>query len=172
MSRTLITAICLGLTLILGIFFLWPKYQSFKNLQLQLKNKEIEFRYQDEYYQELFSLSEKLKEFETELSNIDSALPSNLSLPSLYNFLQKTSSENGLILNSIGSFSLSRLPERTNIQLISIPIEVSGSYPSLKNFLKALEKSTRIIEVDGISFSSPEERELFGFKLGVKTHSY
>ena len=172
MPRTLIIAICLGLTLILGILFLWPKYQDFKNLQLQLKNKETEFRYQDEYYQELFSLSEKLKEFETELSNIDSALPSDLSLPSFYNFLQKASSENGLIFNSMGSFSLSFLPGKTNIQVISIPIEVSGSYSSLKNFLKTLEKSARIIEVDGISFSSPAEGELFGFTLGVKIHSY
>lgn len=172
MPRTLIIAICLGLTLILGILFLWPKYQNFKNLQLQLENKKTEIRYRGEYYQELFSLSEKLKEFETELQNIDSALPSDPSLPPFYNFLQKASSENGLILKSIGSFSLSFLPGKTNIRLISIPIEVSGSYSSLKNFLRTLEKSARIIEVDGISFSSPGEGELFSFKLGVKIHSY
>jgi len=174
MPRILIIAISLGLAIILGILFLWPKYQDFTNFQIQLKNKETELRNLNEYYQDLFSLSEKLKEFETEFLNIDSALPSGVSTAALsfHNYLPKVASENGLILRSAGSFSISALSGKENIQVISIPIKVSGSYSSLKNFLTALEKSTRIIEVTSISFSSPQEEDFFEFQLSVQTHSY
>lgn len=174
MPRILIIAVSLGLIMIFGILFLWPKYQNFTNLQIQLKNKEDEFKNRNEYYQDLFFLSEKLKEFETEISNIDSALPSDVSAAALsfHNYLPKVASENGVILKSMGSFSVSTLSGKGNIQVISIPIEVSGSYTSLKNFLTVLEKSARIIEVTSISFSSPQEEEFFGFQLSLQTHSY
>lgn len=174
MPRILIIAVSLGLVMIFVMLFLWPKYQNFTNLQIQLKNKEAELRNQNEYYKDLFSLSEKLKEFETEISNIDSALPSDVSAAALsfHNYLPKAASENGVILKNMGSFSISTLSGKENIQVISIPIEVSGSYSSLKNFLTALEKSARIIEVTSISFSSPQEEEFFGFQLNVQTHSY
>lgn len=174
MPRILIIAVSLGLIMIFGILFLWPKYQDFTNLQIQLKNKENEFKNRNEYYQDLFSLSEKLKEFETEISNINSALPSDVSAAALsfHNYLPKVASENGVILKSMGSFSVSTLSGKGNIQVISIPIEVSGSYTSLKNFLTVLEKSARIIEVTNISFSSPQEEEFFGFQLNLQTHSY
>lgn len=172
MPRILIIAASLGLTLILGILFLWPQYQNLQNIQLKLENKETELINRDKYYQNLFSLSEKLREFETELSMIDSALPSEIFLPSLYHFFRETSSENGLILTNITTTSSPSLPGRENIQVISISIEVSGSYSSLRNFLKALEKSARIIEVNNVSFNSPGEEELFNFQLKLQTYSY
>ena len=174
MPRILIIGISLALFLIVGVVLTWPKYQNLKNIQIQLENIKTEFRYRDDYYQNLRSLSQKLQEFEVELAAIDSALPldSSSAALSFSNFLLKTSSENGLILQTIGSFSLSSLTGKTNIQIISIPITVSGSYSSLKNFLNTLEKSARIIEVNGISFSSPGEEGLFGFSIQIQTHSY
>lgn len=174
MPRILIIIICVALSLALGVLFVWPKYQNFKSLQLQLENKETELQYRNEYYEQLFSLSEKFKEFETDLLKIDSALPLNSSSAALsfYNYLQRASSENGLIIRSMGSASLSSLLEAQSVQVISIPIEASGSYSSLKNFLKTLEKSARIIEVNDISFSSSDEEGLLSFQLGIQTHSY
>lgn len=174
MPRVLIIVISLVLSLILGVLLLWPKYQNLTNLQIQLENKKTEFKYRDEYYQDLFLLSEKLKEFEAEISNIDSALPpdSSSAILSFYNYLQRVPSESGLILKNLGSASLSPLDGKPGIEAISISITVSGSYPSLKNFLKTLEKSARIIKVESISFSSPTEEEFFEFGLGLQTHSY
>lgn len=174
MPRILLITIFVGISIIVGILFLWPKYQNFQITQRQLENKEIELLFRKEYYQQLDSLSEKLKEFSTEVSKIDSALPldSSSAALSFYNFLQKVSLENGLIMNSIGSFSLSPLSARPDVQIISIPIGATGSYAALKNFLKALEKSSRIIEVNSIFFSSPGEEGLFAFQLEIQTYSY
>lgn len=174
MPRILISTISIALTILIAIFLLWPKYLKLANLEGQIKAKETELKFKAEYYQELSFLSEKLKrEFPEELEKISSALPTNPSPPSLYQFLQKTASENGLILKSIGSFSISPSTALPGIKEITLSsLEFSGSYSSFKNFLSALEKNSRIIEVENISFSAPTEGEMLDFKLTIKTHSY
>ena len=172
MTRILIIIVCLALSTLLGVLFLWPKYQNLKNLQLQMENKEIEINNRNTYFQNLRSLSEKLEGFKEDVAKIEAALPSNPSPPSFYNFLQKTVSENGLILKNIGSFAVSPLASNPSLKVISLPLGVSGSYASLKNFLGAMEKSARIVEVNTISFSAPQNEELFDFTLEIQSHSY
>ena len=139
---------------------------------MQAENKEIEINSRNAYFQNLRSLSEKLEEFKEDVAKIEAALPSDPSPPSFYNFLQKTVSENGLILRNIGGFAVSPLTSNPSLNAISLSLEVSGSYASLKNFLGAIEKSARIVEVNSISFSAPEEEGLFNFTLGIQAQSY
>jgi Tfp pilus assembly protein PilO len=87
--------------------------------------------------------------------------------------LQKAAPENGLLLNSIGSVSTKPSTSKPEIKETVIgPLKLSGSYPSLKNFLVALEKNSRIIEVENISFSVPKEGDLFDFGITIKVYSY
>jgi len=171
----LIVLICLLTLLALGGYFLcWPKYQEFKGKKVELETKDEEIRLKKEYLSNLETLSERLSTYKEQLSKIDSALPEDSSVAALFNFLQKTSSENGLILTDIdvsGLFSLESSEER--IQKMSFSISVSGSYSAFKNFLSAVYKNSRLIEVKSISFSSSEEGEdLFDFDLNLETQSY
>jgi Tfp pilus assembly protein PilO len=178
MPRILISIILFALTILIAVFLLWPGYLKFQNLQAQTKNKELEFQYKDQYYKDLSSLSEKLNGYKDELAKIDSALPSYPSIPAFYNFIQKISSENGLVLNSIGSFSTSQLTESLQIKETTVgPFNLSGSYSSFKNFLTSLEKNSRIVSVEKISLSPPLSLEesperLFNFGVTMKIYSY
>jgi len=173
MPRILASIILFTLTILIVVFLLWPGYLKFQNYQAQVHNKEVELQYKDEYYKELSSLSEKLNGYQDQLSKINSALPVDSSLPSFYNFLQNAASENGLILKSFSSFSTKALAEKPEImETVLGPIVFSGSYSSLKNFLITLEKNSRIIEIENISFSTPKEGDLFDFKITIKTYSY
>jgi Tfp pilus assembly protein PilO len=175
MSRVLVAIILFALTILIAIFLLWPQYLRLENSQAQIQNKETELKYKEDYYNELSSISEKLEtEYSDSFKKIDSALPAGSSIPSLYNFLQKKASESGLILKNVGSFSVNPSTTITGLKEISLDsLGFSGSYPSFKNFLVALEKNSRIFEVENISFSTPKEGdEIFDFKLTIKTYSY
>ena len=172
MPRNLISGILFSLAILLGILLVWPNYQKLDNLWLQVERKEADLRNTEEYYKRLSLLSERLKEFEPELAKIESALPSGPSLPSLYNFLQRTVSENGLILQRIGDSSTKAFSVKPELKETSDSFNLSGSYSSFKNFLIALEKSSRMIKVENISFSSSKEGEIFNFDIALKTHSY
>lgn len=174
MFRTIpILSISLIILLILGgVLLWWPKYQEFSDLRSEFTRKEKEIVRKEKYFSQLETLSKKLEEYPEELSKIDSALSLDPSIPALFNFFQKTSFESGLILQglSLGKTSFSR--ELGGIQGISFSASVSGSYPAFKNFLSAIYKNSRIIEVESIGFSFPEEEDLFSFGLKLGTHFY
>jgi len=173
MSRQTTILINLLAVFLIGFFLVWPQYQNLRRLNIEIQTKRTELQYKEEYFSNIKTISEELKKYETELSKIDSALPSGPSLPSLFNFLEKTSSQNGLIFKYVGTFSVTPLEANSGIKGIYLNIAVAGSYPAFKNFLASLEKTARLIEVDNISFSTPQKaEEPFSFNLKIKAYSY
>jgi len=173
MSKSSAIAILLISILIIGAFLVFPKYQDLRSLRLEIGRRNTELQSKEKHILNLQEVSRELEKYQLEISKVDSALPSNPSLPSLFNFLQKESSKNGLILEDIGSFSITIPEDNPEIKEISLNFGVSGSYSAFKSFLSALEKSSRLIEIENISFSASEEKEsLPSFDLKIKVYSY
>ncbi len=178
MSRPiLIVSILLVFLIVLGgYFFWWPEYQNFQGLKLALEKKKAEFEQAEKYLSGLKTLSDKFAGYRDEVAKVDSALPSEPSIPALFDFIQKTGSQNGLILEEI---NLDKLPlGEGRIRKIPFSITVSGAYPAFKNFLSAVYRNARLIEVNSINFSSPIAEEkgggsnFFKFVLNLEAHSY
>jgi len=179
MPRPLAIIIGLILLVALGIAVVFSKYQNLNLLQLKVKEKEAEFQSGKEYFSNLDDISEKLKEYEENLSKINSALAAEPGLPALFNFLQTAASQNGLVLRKIAPTLPSPLKEELvkegwspEIRETGINLIVTGSYSSFKNFLSILEKTARMVEVESISFSVLEEAGPIDFNLRIKVYSY
>jgi len=169
MTRLNTIIICLLITLVLGVVLVYPKCQELSLLQKNIKVKKLDLESKEEYLSHLNDLSEKLKKNEAQLSKIDSALPSEPSLAALFDFLQKASSQNGLVLQEISAITP---PPPEGLRETRVTLVMTGSYLSLKSFLSTLEKSARMIEPESISFSYPEEIGPFSFNLRIKVYSY
>lgn len=174
MNRPIIIVICLLLSLVSGIFLPWPEYRKLQGQKSEVTQKKTELQTLKDYFAELNALSEELKESEYEiaLSKIDSALPSEFFLPSLLNYLQKTASENGLILNSFGKVASGLSGLAIEVKEFHLDLGLSGSYSALKDFLSVLEKNARLIGVENISFSFPGKEKPFNFLIKIKVYSY
>lgn len=127
-------------------------------------------RNQENYFEELRKTASRLEGYKDVVLKIDSALPSNPLLPELFNFIQKLCSQSGLVLSKIGTISTNALPQG-QLKETKAEITVSGNYSAFKNFLSGLEKSSRLIEVESVSFSATE-KEPFVFNLKIKIYSY
>jgi len=172
MNRPITIAIFLFLTFILGLAFLWPKYQDLKSFQRKVEEKRAELQSKEEYFLNLSNIAEELKKYENQLLKIDSALPPDPSISALADFLQKKISQSGLVLNEVKLVSITPSEDLPGIQKIHLDLQILGSYPSFKNFLLILEKSARLIELENIAFSSPEKEGPFTFDLRIKVYSY
>ena len=184
MSRLIIIFLCLLFIILVGFFLIWPEYQKFSTLQQEIKAKETELGYIEEYFFKLNQLSKEIENYQSQLAKLSSSLLSDSSLTtiSLINFIQSASSQNGLILKKIESFTIASpkpatpspgvSQPTTKVKEISFGFETSGSYFALKNFLNTLEKSAKIIEVENVSFSFAEKEEIPTFELKIKTYSY
>jgi len=172
-DRPIAIAVILFIILVLGFYFVFPKYQEFKEIQLEVSEKEAEFKGRAEYFAEVGSTFKRLKDYEESLGKIEDALPPTPSLAPLIYFLQTKSSENGLIFRRANLLSVSLVSEKSDIKEITFSLEFFGSYPAFKNFLSSLEKSARLIEVESISFVSQQESDqTYPFNLTIKIHSY
>lgn len=166
------TAICLIVAIVMAVLVLWPKFQELKTIQENIKIVKAELQIKQDYLLKLDDLKVKLEENQEEVAKIKTTLPDSPSVPSLLNYLQKTSSESGLILTEISPFSVSEAKDFANLKETALSIKVSGSYSSFKNFLSSLEKSARLIEIENISFSSGDTKGSSIFNLSLKTFSY
>lgn len=173
MSRIIIIFLCFFITLSLAVGVYLPKIRMLESLGTEIDIKEAEIEYHKEKVSLLNELSQKISQYQSEVQKINSALPAEPSLASLLNFLQLKAAENGLFLKKISSFSVSPFKEKKEIKEIGFSLEVFGFYPSFKNFLSALERSARILEVEKISFTSPAEKNTpYSSEIIVKTYSY
>jgi len=182
--KTTITLIIFAIALGITALLIWPKYQEVAVFKLRAEEARENLQLKEQYFLSLKDAAQELERYEPELSKIDSAFPSEPSLPSLFKFLQETSSQNGLILKSIGTFSTSVHPEKPGPEETRFDIGVSGSYPSFKNFLLEIEKSGRLIEVESVSIYPPSGGEggavpvfptgepYFYFTFKIKVYSY
>lgn len=172
MNRLVIITICLLIALILGMGVLWPKYQGLARLQRDIEIKSADLQSRQQYLDQLNQLSDELKKYKEPLLKIDSAIPSVISPPSLFNFLQKVSAQSGLVLEGVGQITTGSLEEKSEVKTHSVNLSLSGSYSALKSFLSVLEKNARLFEVENISFSSVPEGSPFSFGVRIRVHSY
>ena len=159
-----------------GYFFWWPEYQEFKQQGILLEEKTRGLEEKNNYYSKLESISNELNNYKDELDKINSALPAEASLPILFDFIQRTSAENGLILSDISlsgkAISSSKSSGETGIENISLSVSLLGSYPAFKNFLTAIYKNSRLIKASSIGFSSPTEEDFFDFSVSLETYIF
>lgn len=180
MNKSFTIPILLFIALLIIVYIILPEFYNFENLNKQLKVKNQEIQSIESYHEKIITTINRLKDYEDSLGKINSALPDSYSSPSLFNYLQKTSAENGMFLKSVG---LAKAPVKNT--KVSPEIEVSseedakeeyvninliGSYNSFKTFLKSIEKSSRMIETENISIKIEEGN--LNFMLLLKVSSY
>ena len=155
----------------IAVLVLWPMYQGLEIVRSDIERERTEVQVKKEYVLKLDEIKAQLDDRQAEVSRIQTALPASPAVPSLFNYLQRTSSEYGLVLTEISPFAVSSSKTFTDLKETAFSIKVSGPYPSLKNFISTLEKSARLIEVENMTLS-PTQDESFNFNLSLKVFSY
>lgn len=180
MKRVLAITILLFLCFLFTIYFLFPKYSDFKSLEKEISKKENLLQEKEAYFSNLEKISKDLEKYEESFKKVNSALPDTVSLSSLLNFIAKKSSENGMILKSLGigriesskvEFEEGKEKEsQSRIKELVFSFNFLGTLSSFENFLKEIEKSSRMIEIENIILNQKEE--ISEVTLSLKIRSY
>ena len=168
---SLTTAVSFLIVIAAAVFVLWPGFQELKAVRADIERGGGELQSEREYLQMLDEIKVELEENKEEIAKVNTALPSDPSVPSLFSYLQRTASESGLILTEINPFSVSSPVILTDLKEITFSVKISGPYASAKNFISTVERSARMIEIESISLT-PSEEGSFGVDLRIKAFSY
>lgn len=171
MNRKIVIFICFASVIALGVLVIRPEYREYKKLKLESAQKEIEYSYHQEYFIELADIDSKLKERKSSIEKVKHAFPDDFSIPAFCANMQKMSSKNGMILENLTGGVVSK-KAKDRIKKRQFNIGISGTFANFYNFLSDIENSAKLIEVEKISFASPEKDEPVSFNLTIKTYSY
>ncbi len=158
--------------------FFWPAFQAVLQSRDDLNSVQAKLDEARSLNQKLADLKKKYQNLDQEIQRVSDALPQGQDISALLVQLEAVTSQNGLILNSV-DFSLPALsssaPSATpagQVKTINIGLSLSGNYDSLKNFLKATEKSLRIMDISAINFgaASSEAAGLATFTVSLTTY--
>lgn len=181
MNKSFAIPILFFIALLVIVYLILPVFSDFSNLKEELEIREKEGLAIENYYRDIHDNFNKLKEYQESLEKIDSALPADSFLPSLFHYLQKASAESGIFLKGVNLDVVSRktVEEKgatEKIQEEYISIELIGFYDGFENFLKSIEKSSRLIEIEEVQITGEGEETLaeglLTLNLLLKVYSY
>ncbi len=174
MNKLIIIVGIVVLALVLGLLLLWPKYQQWQTLRLNIQQREAELQSKQGYYAQVRVASSTLAEYAEPFAKIASALPDDPSLPPLLNFFQSTAAQTGLLLEKVNLGGVTSSPQNPNApKEVRVTIQLRGSYQSLKDFVATLESSARMIEIEKLSFASSKDVKVSPLiKIDTKVYSY
>ena len=188
-DRPIAIAIIIFIIILLMYFFVVPKYYEFRDFQVKLSEAEAEYNGKFAYYSEVSKIFRELEDRKEVLNKIDNAIPPKPQLADLIYFFQQKGTESGLIIKNITLTKLAPATSEGGIKEIVFSIDALGNYQSLKNLLFLVEGSSRLFEVENVSFglqTTKQEsasqnktpivqslaQQLYSFRLEIKTHSY
>lgn len=184
MNRPIFITVLLALSLAVGFFLLWPRYQDLSGAQRKVKEKTAELERQEKYFNAVRALHKELQNYKRELTKIDAVFPQDSSLPSLYDLMQKLPSRSGLVLRGLtispGGAAGAAPESSSRVKSIGVTLQVSGSYSAFKEFIARTRISPRILTIDSLSFSAPAREakegsspeDVFTFSMNLKAYSY
>lgn len=173
MNKTIVIPIFLIASVAAGMMFAFPQYNIYKAKLIELENKKAEIEGSKSYYEEAERISIELEKYSNGISGMDVALPGDFLASLMNDYFQKKPAEAGLILRKTPSISSSTSSKYTGLQEHTATLSFVGSYPAIKNFLKTLEDSSRLFEVENIALTSPEDvLSPFTADISIKFYSY
>lgn len=163
--------------------FIVPQYNQISELRTQKADYEIVLANARKYKEERNALVKKRNSFDQiKIGQLETMLPNNPENMKLILALQSVASQYGLVLQNVktedaetgvATSQANRPGGQTSADLgtLTINFSVSGPYASFTNYIKSIEKSLRMIEIQKVSFAATDPKvQNYQYTVSIKTY--
>lgn len=160
-SLELIFSLILVITL--AVFAIQPTLMTMSDLTKEISDKETLAKELDKKVAALGTAQAIFTSLEDKLPALEEAIPSQPHLLTVLKVIEKTATDNSVIVNGI---SLSTMPDDTPVAAnqtltqLSFPVNVvvTADYRSIRSYVEALKNYKRVFLIDRVTFSTQEDR--------------
>jgi Tfp pilus assembly protein PilO len=155
--------------------FIVPHYNQISTLRAQTADYQTVLTNARQLKEQMNTLGKRYNSFDpTKLAQLDVMLPANPENMKLILALQNVASQYSMVLqnvkiddptNSDASPSRPTSQSSSDLGTLTINFSVAGPYNSFTGFVRTIEKSLRMIEVQKIGFSASDQ-----YTVSVKTY--
>ncbi len=139
----------------IAILLVWamalPLYNSISDLDVAITEREDLLASRNAIIANVKNLNTEYQKRIPEITKLSSIVPAKKSVAEVLSAVDDVSIKNGIQL-----FSSSIISQRTSdtiespYNLLSLEIGLNGSYPGLSNFLRALERNLRLVDITSV----------------------
>jgi Tfp pilus assembly protein PilO len=165
--------------LAIGFWVLMPLY-GYVKAALDVKSQnEANLAQRRTLTANLERLVSQYNERSADVTSFNKAVPAGQNIPEILINLEAMASENGLVFSGVNFKQKDFKPggiKTGDIKTLMLDMGLKGSYLAFQNYLKAMEKSLRIFDVTGISFTGVAPGQLgartdnLEFNLKINTY--
>lgn len=178
MFKSLFPILLVGAAIGIFYFFTDPAYQEIKNLRLEGKS-----------YTDALDNSKKLQAVrdqllakynaipQTQIDRLERMVPNNVDNVRLVLEVDRIAAKYSMSIKNIKLSKESASKEKNLIGksdkpygTLGLEFSVDGPYQNFISFISNLEKNLRIVDIDGISFSSATGEEVIQFGVKIRTY--
>lgn len=152
-----------------------PEIVALNKAKESFAKKDQEVKERQDYFTGLKNTLLELENYQETLQKIETSLPGEVSLASLLRFFDQKASNNGLVLGSITPLQGGSLAESEAEKLKEVPaqffrVSLMGSVSSLEGFLKDIESSARLVDVQNIDLLEAKTEASSEINVSIKAY--
>lgn len=161
LSRLVIPLVCILASVGLVALVIVPGIRGIKELREEKVKKEQELGKYEEKSRKLLALKQSEPRLDEELLFVKNALPDEEKIPELMTEVQMISGEVGTALSSLQYGGGKKEPEgAAGASEVKLQMGIEGSYPQIRNLLKAVENAARVVLANQFSISERKEASM------------
>lgn len=176
--RTIFPAILIIISLATFFFFINPRYQDVHAYKSQIAEYDEALNNEIKLEQDRDALSTKYHSFPIQAQErLVKMLPDNADNIRLVIDIQKIAASQGVTVMSINfdsnqakdSGADSRTAQK-DYGVFDLEFSVSGTYKNFLQFLKVMESSLRITDLQEVTFSAGGDKDVYNYDIKTKTY--
>ncbi len=157
------------------MYVVLPQWFSSRQIKTEALQKEQTLARRQAYFTGLKKDLAELSGYQDSLQKISTALPGEVSIAPLISFFNEKASNNGLVLKSMAESQAPVVDSDEAEKPQTIPtayfvISLNGQVSAFESFLKDIETSARLVEVQNIALQQQNEAAPADINLFVKVY--
>lgn len=175
MKRLFIVPILIFASFLVLVYAVLPQFSAVRQAKKQFAKAEQDLKYRQNYYIQLENALLEGENYKDTLQEISAVLPGEIFLPGLIDFFDQKSQTNGLTLKAFSISQTVAIVDEKAVKKDTIPsqnflLALSGDVVSFEAFLKDIETSARLVNVEQINFHKNESSDSSEINLTVKVY--
>ena len=169
MNSRLLPPLLLALSAFFVFVLLFPKYERIKLVNEATKVQEKELQDRQKIFASIKILKDQINNKTNDIRKLNELIPDKKSVPELISSLTEISGQAGLAVNDL-NFGDVLIQAESVFREIQIDLKMSGNYIATRNFLRLLEKNTRLINATSIKISQTPGSGLLAISVQLRAY--
>lgn len=149
--KSLVGAILISIAVFVFWVVILPGYEKRSYFLSVIESRSVDFESKNGLIRKITELENEYQSKYAELKRLSLVIPAKKGIEEMLTILDNIFSQSGVVLQKMGLFAQEGGGLNLPYSIVSIDLDVFGTYDSVSNFLDTIEKSIRLIDATEIS---------------------